>query len=134
MSSRKSLLLPLLFLSACSANPAQQSLTAIGTLVEENGKFYLLGEEEHYHLNRMPQLNYGHYIGQKLVIQGEIPRYCHQAWQDSMIKVQGGAEMVDMNKVEWSECLVAEKVSLVTADGSQLIYDWEKIDLQDYYF
>ncbi|MCK7596296.1 hypothetical protein M0G74_03315 [Microbulbifer sp. CAU 1566] len=134
MSSKKSLLLPLLFLSACAANPPQQTLTVSGTLIEENGKFFLQAEEERYHLNRMPQLRYQNYLGQQLLIKGEVPNNCQQVWKDSIVQVQGGAEIVDMNKVDWSECLVADKVSLVTADGPKLVYDWEQIDLQDYYF
>ncbi|WOX04534.1 hypothetical protein [Microbulbifer pacificus] len=134
MDSRKGYLLPLVFLSACAANPAQQPLTATGTLVEENGKYFLLGEQDRFHLNRMPQLNYEKYLGRELVIQGEIPSYCHQAWEDSIVKGPGGAEMADLNRVDWSDCLVANKVSLVTADGARLVYDWEKIDLEDYFF
>lgn len=134
MKSRMSLLLPLALLTACAANPAQQAVTATGTLVQENGKFYLLGEQDRYHMNRMPQLNYNTYLGQELLVEGEIPRYCHQAWQDSVVNVQGGAEMVDLNKVDWSDCLAPDKVSLVTGDGLQLVYDWEEIELRDYHF
>ena len=134
MTSRKGFLLPLIFLAGCAANQAPQSLTATGLLVEENGKFFLVGSEERYHLNSVPQLNYERYLGQELIVQGEIPRYCHQAWEDSLVKVHGGAEVVDLNRVDWSDCLEADKVSLVTADGAHLVYDWEEIEMEDYYF
>ena len=134
MSSRKNLLLPLLFLTACAANQPQQMLTVSGTLIEENGKFYLQAEEERYHLNRMPQLRYQSYLGQQLVIQGEVPRNCQQVWQEAILPLQGGAEIVDINRVDWSECLAADKVSLITADGPRLVYDWEEIELEDYHF
>ncbi|WP_043319284.1 hypothetical protein [Microbulbifer sp. HZ11] len=134
MTSRKGFLLPLLLLAGCATNQAPQPLTATGLLVEENGKFYLMGSEERYHLNSVPQLDYEKYLGRELIVQGEIPRYCHQAWEDSLVKVHGGAEMVDLNRVDWSECLEADKVSLITADGAHLVYDWEEIELEDYYF
>ena len=133
MTSRLSLLLPIALLSACAANPAQQDITATGTVIEVNGKYFLQGEEDRYHLNRMPQLNYGSYLGQELVINGEIPRYCHQARRDSQVKVRGGEEMTDRNTVGWSDCLTADKVRLVTADGAELIYDWQEIELRDYH-
>ncbi|HEY8570062.1 hypothetical protein [Microbulbifer sp.] len=134
MHIKHGFLIPLAFLAGCAANPAQQPLTATGVVVEENGKFFLQGTDDRYHLNRMPQLNYTKYLGRELVIQGEVPNYCHQAWEDSIIRVNGGAEMVDLNRVDWSDCLEANKISLVTNDGHRLVYDWEKIDLEDYFF
>ncbi|AQQ66715.1 hypothetical protein Mag101_02960 [Microbulbifer agarilyticus] len=132
MTSRLGFLLPLAFLTACVANPAQQPLTATGTLVEQNGKFYLQGPNARYHLNAMPQLNYERYLGHQLVIQGEIPSYCHQAWEDSQLGGDAGA--VAPNQVDWSDCLEADKVSLLTANGSRLVYDWQEIELRDYHF
>ncbi|WP_346837509.1 hypothetical protein [Microbulbifer sp. SAOS-129_SWC] len=127
-------LIAILMLSACAANQAAQQITVSGTVVQSDGKYYLQGTKTKYHLNAMPQLHYRQYLGRELQVKGEVPSQCAQVWQDAVVKVGGDAEMVDLNKVDWSPCLAPQKVSLVTADGSELVYDWQKIDLEDYYF
>ncbi|MGL6159553.1 hypothetical protein [Microbulbifer sp.] len=125
--------LPLL-LVACTANAPTPLITVSGTLVKAGGKYYLQSAETRYHLNWMPQLRYGKYLGRELVVRGSVPEQCAQAWEDAVIKVHGGAELVDWRAVDWSTCIAAERVSLVTEEGERLVYDWREINMEDYYF
>ncbi|MCW8127662.1 hypothetical protein [Microbulbifer halophilus] len=127
-------LLAALFISACSHIETAQQVTVSGTVIEEAGKYYLQDADARYHLNPMPQLQYRRYLDRELVIRGEVPTECAQAWQDAVVRVGDEGSVVDWEKVDWSPCLAPHKVNLVTADGRELVYDWEKIDLEDYYF
>jgi len=127
-------LISVLMLSACAANQVAQQITVSGTVIETDGKYYLQDDKTKYHLNAMPQLHYREYLGRELQVKGEVPAQCAQVWQDAVVKVGDDAELVDMNKVDWSTCIAPQKVSLLTADGSELVYDWQKIDLEDYFF
>jgi len=122
-----------LMLTACANNPVE-TVSVRGTVVEEDGKFYLQSQNDKYFLNAMPQLRYGRYVGKQLAIEGEVPQECTQVWDDAIVRVGNDAELVDINKVDWSQCIAAEKVSLITARGEQQVYDWEKIELEDYFF
>lgn len=129
--------IPLLFalaISGCAHIEPAQQVTVSGTLIEESGKYYLHGDDSRYHLNAMPQLRYRQYLGRELVIRGQVPSECAQAWRDAVVKVGDDAELVDWGKVDWSPCIAPHRVDLVTTDGRELVYDWEKIDLEDYYF
>lgn len=133
------ILRPLLFLSisllgACAGTPPAVQVTVSGTVIEAGGKYYLQSEDGKYHLNWMPQLRYGKYLGRELIVQGSVPGQCAQAWQGAVVKVHGGGELVDWSKVNWSTCIAAERVSLITGDGEQLVYDWQEINMEDYYF
>ncbi|MFV8781324.1 hypothetical protein ACNKU7_02770 [Microbulbifer sp. SA54] len=122
-----------LLLSAC-ATIQPERISVRGTVLEEDGKYYLKSADNKYFLNAMPQLRYGRYVGKTLAIEGEIPNQCTQVWEDAIIPVGDDAELVDMNRVDWSQCIAAAKVHLVTARGERQIYDWEKIELEDYFF
>lgn len=127
-------LISVLMLSACAANQAAQQITVSGTVVETEGKYYLQADQAKYHLNDMPQLHYSNYLGRELQVKGEVPEQCAQVWQDAEMKVRDDAKMVGLNKVDRSSCIAPQKVSLLTANGSELVYDWQKIDLEDYFF
>ncbi|WP_193161732.1 hypothetical protein [Microbulbifer hainanensis] len=131
---RSPLILLAVLLSGCAATLPAPEITITGTVVQDDGKFYLQGDNSKYHLNSMPQLHYDNYLGRELVVKGQVPEQCNQVWQDAIVKVGDDAEMVDMNRVDWSPCIEPQKVSLVTDMGNELVYDWQKIDLQDYYF
>lgn len=122
-----------LLLGACASNPTE-TISVRGTVLEEDGKYYLQSADSKYFLSSMPQLRYGRYVGKTLAIEGEIPNQCTQVWDDAIIRVGNDSELVDLNKVDWSQCIAAEKVHLVTAQGEQQVYDWEKIELEDYFF
>ncbi|WP_250459202.1 hypothetical protein [Microbulbifer litoralis] len=127
-------LLSALLVSACSNMETAQQVTISGTVIESDGKFYLQDSDSRYHLNAMPQLQYRDYLGRELVIRGEVPAECAQAWQDAVVQVGDNAELVDWEKVDWSPCIAPQRIKLVTTEGPELVYDWEKIDLEDYYF
>lgn len=122
-----------MLLGACASN-LPETISVRGTVLEEDGKYYLQSTDSKYYLNAMPQLRYSRYVGKRLAIEGEVPEQCAQVWDDAIIRVGDDAELVDINQVDWSDCIAAEKVRLITAQGEQLVYDWEKIELEDYFF
>lgn len=124
----------LLLLAACATVPPPEPITVSGIVVQESGKYFLEGPDGRYHLNRMPQLRYSRYLGQQLIIEGTIPNQCAQVWSDALVQVHGGAELVDWSRVDWSQCVAAEKVTLVTGDGERQVYDWQEIYMRFYYF
>lgn len=111
-----------MFLSACAANPPVNTVHLSGTLTEQNGDYFLQADTTSYQLSAMPQLQYREYLGRNLAVEGETSTLCAE-------KTTGAA-------VETGEptCIAPQKISLQTQAGDQLVYDWQKIDLEDYFF
>lgn len=108
-------LISALILSACANNPVTDVVTVSGTLTERNGQFYVRASEDGSsgtRLASMPQLDYSEYLGRELSVEGA-----------NCITATAAAN-----------CLEPRKVSLVNDDRLELVYDWQQIDLEDYFF
>lgn len=106
-------LLSCLLVSACTSNRATDTNTFSGTLNKEENRFYLSSNSgERVFLSAMPQLDYKDYLGQRLSVQGSS---C-------------------ISHIAGSNCLEPRQIILVANEERELVYDWQQIDLEDYFF